>query len=234
MKKMLNVVVLTLAMNFLIVAGAVGWLYQSKHLDRERVSAIKEILFPKALEAEATTQPSDPDQATTQPILRLEELLARQSGRSASEQVEFIRHAFDTQSAQLERRAREISDLQRQVELAKQQYSRDHETLQKQRKQLADEQQEAEKLAGDKGFQDSLALYNSMPPKQVKSIFMSLDEQTVVNYMQAMQPRTAAKIIKEFKAPEETARIQKILEKIRQAQANAASTAGATAAPSKE
>ena len=141
-----------------------------------------------------------------------------------------VRHA----EQQLERRAREIADLQRQVELAKQQYSRDHGDLEKQKKLLADQQQEAEKLAGDKGFQDSLALYNSMPPKQVKSIFMSLDEQTVVNYMQAMQPRTAAKIIKEFKTPEETAHVQKILEKIRQAQANAASAASAVSAPSKE
>ena len=59
MKKMLNIVVLTLAMNFLLVAGGVGWLYQSKHLDRERVTAIKQILFPNAVDAEATTRPSD-------------------------------------------------------------------------------------------------------------------------------------------------------------------------------
>ena len=60
-----------------------------------------------------------------------------------------------------------------------------------------------------------------MPPKQVKQIFATLDDQTVVNFLQAMEPRTAAKIIKEFKTDDEVARMQKVLEKMRQAQASA-------------
>jgi len=220
MKKLFNVLVLTLAMNFLAIAGIVGWMVQTKKLDREKVQAIKEIVFPKPAPEVPTTQPSD-QAPTTQPIMRLEELLAKSTGRSASEQVEFIQHTFDAQMALLDRRQRELIDLQRQVELSKQQEAKDRTALDGQKKALDAREQEAARLASDKGFQDALQLYNTMPAKQVKQVFMGLDDTTVMNYLQAMQPRNAAKIIKEFKAPEETDRIKKILEKMRLAQANA-------------
>ena len=229
MKKLFNVLVLTLAVNFLAVAGLVGWMVQSKKLDREKVQAIKELLFPKPVEEAATTQPSEAS-PTTQPIMRLEELLAKASGRSASEQVEFIQHAFDAQMALLDRRQRELIDLQRQVDLSKQQEAKDRAALTAQKQALDAREQQATRLASDKGFQDAMQLYNTMPAKQVKQVFMGLDDQTVMNYLEAMQPRTAAKIIKEFKAPEETDRIKKILEKMRLAQGGLDSGAPAAAA----
>jgi len=213
MKKLLNVIVLALAANFLVLAGGVGYLRYTDHLDREKVLAVKDILFPKPVEAAPTTQPADP---TTQPMLKLETLLAQQSGRSASEQVEFIQHTFDAQMAQLDRRQRELADLQRQVDLAKQQIARDRGAVDEQRKTVESREQQAAKLATDKGFQDCLSLYRSMPGKQVKTIFLSLDDRTVGQYLQAMEPRAAARIVKEFKSPEETQFIQKVLERIRQ------------------
>lgn len=220
MKKLFNVLVLTLAVNFLAIAGAVGWLHQTKRLDREKALAIREILFPRLIEPD---QPARQPAASpaTQPILRLEELLARSAGRPATEQVQFIQHAFDTQSVQLERRERELNDLQRQVELAKQQFARDRGTIERQRSELTAREEEATRLAADKGFQDSLELYKTMPGKQVKSIFMMLDDATVVRYLQAMEPRAAARIMKEFKNPAEVTRMQTIMETMRQSSAQA-------------
>jgi Rod binding domain-containing protein len=57
-----------------------------------------------------------------------------------------------------------------------------------------------------------------MPAKQVKTIFMTLSATTVQQYLEAMQPRAAAKIMKEFKTPGETVFIQQVLENMRQAQ----------------
>src|SRR5437879_2805597 len=114
MKRILNVFVLVLALNFLAIAGVLGWLVQSKHLDRGKLLAIRDIVLPRPVEV-PTTQPSNGDAPTTQPMMRLEELLARTAGRSASDQVEYIQHAFDAQMAQLDRRARELNDQQRQV-----------------------------------------------------------------------------------------------------------------------
>jgi len=218
MKKLFNVFVLTLALNFLTLAGAVGWLWQSKRLDRAKIDAIRDIVFAKKLDG-PTTRPASDEAPTTQPIMRLEELLARATGRTAAEQVEFIQHSFDAQVAQLDRRQRELNDLQRQVDLAKAQLTKDRTTLDGDQKSLAAQQQQANRLAGDKGFQDSLLRYQAMPSKQVKQIFMTLDEETVTNYLQMMEPRNAARIIKEFKTAEEVARIQKVLERMRLAQA---------------
>ena len=98
---------------------------------------------------------------------------------------------------------------------------RDRVALRREKLELKKKEEQATKLASDQGFQDALARYIAMQPRQVKQIFSTLDDQTVVNFLQAMEPRTAAKIIKEFKTDSEIARVQKILEMMRQAQASA-------------
>src|SRR5688572_9480400 len=225
MKKLINVIVMVLAINFLAVAGGGVYLHQAGRLDKEKVHAIGQILFPPPKPAEPTTQPSERDGATTQPILRLEQLLAQHAGRPAGEQVEYIQRSFDAQMAQLDRRHRELGDLQRQIDLAKQQMERDRAMLGKSQTELVAKQDEAARLATDKGFQDSLALYNSMPSKQVKAIFLTLDDASVVRYLQNMQPRIASRIIKEFKTPDEVRRIKGILEQMSGGATTAASTA---------
>jgi len=230
-KKFLSVIILVLGMNFLALAGGAGWLFKTGHLDRDRVMAMKKILFPppEAPPADAAAA----GDATTRPSARLDALLARASGRTGAEQVEFIQQTFDAQAAQLDRRERELNDLQRQVDLAKDQMSRDRAKVEQDRKELAARRQQDTKLASDKGFQDSLQLYASMPPKNVKTIFLSLSDEVVQQYLEAMAPRDAAKIIKEYKTPEELSRIQTVLERMRTASTPAAaqSTAQAPTSP---
>jgi hypothetical protein len=235
LKQLWNILVLTLALNFVLVAGTVAYLHQTGRLTPAKVQEVKAVLFPPPAQPQAATQPAVAavDPATTQPVLRLEHLLAQQSGRPATEQIEFIRHSFDAQMAHLDRRQRELADLQRQVEAARQQLARDREQLGTERAALAAREEEAARLASDQGFQDSLELYNSLPPKQVKTIFMTLDDRTVTQYLRAMQPRTAARVVKEFKTPDELARAQRVLELMRQAEANAAAAAAAAGASPK-
>jgi hypothetical protein len=217
LKKILNVIVLTLAMNFLLVLAGSGWLLKSSHMDRDKFTEVKKLLFATS---EPTTEPASTQPvATTEPADRLAELLAKASGRPAGEQVDFIRQAFDTQMAELDRKQRELADLQHQIDLARNQTKLDRTKIDQQQKDLQTQADQQTKLAADKGFQDTLELYNVMPAKQVKTIFMTLSDETVMQYLQAMEPRVASKIIKEFKLPEETTRIQKVLEKIRLSQA---------------
>jgi hypothetical protein len=215
-KKLFGTISMLLALNFLALAGGVGWLWKTGQLDKEKAQAIREVIFPKPEPDVPATQPVA--ESELPPALRLDELLAKASGRTAGEQVEFIRHSFDAQMAQLDRRHRDLTDLKAQVDLASSQLAKDRAALEEAQKQLTQRQQQATKLASDKGFQDSLLLYNSMPARQVKTVFMTLNEDTVQQYLQAMQPRTATKIIKEFKTPEELERIQKVLEKMRKAE----------------
>ena len=214
MKRLCDLLVLTLALNFLALAGVVGWLYQSGHLDKAKVAQVKEVLFPPPAPPAPTTRPAA-DDPTTRPAFQLDELLAKHANLSAGEQVDFIRQTFDAQMAQLDRRSRELADLKTQIDLANARLAADREALAADRKKLADEQEKAKKLATDQGFQDSLNLYNSMPAKQVKTVFMSLTDDAMLQYLQAMDARTAGKIIKEFKTPEEMDRVQRILERMR-------------------
>jgi hypothetical protein len=223
MKKFFSLIVLLLAVNFIAAAGGVGWLVQSGHLDKDKIKQVRELLFPPPVIAAATTQPSQADSATTRPTLRLVDLMSQQVGRSASEQVDFIQHAFDTQMLQLDSKQAALTHLQSLVDSANQQLALDRAALDKKSSELDAREQEQTRLQSDKGFQDSLALYNSMTSKQVKTIFMTLNEQTVEQYLDAMQPRTAAKIIKEFnKSPAETDFIQRVLERMRLSQASTA------------
>jgi hypothetical protein len=217
-KKLLQVIMALLAINFLAAGAGVGWLVQTKRLDKEKVHAIREIVFPATTQA-STSQPAEAS-ATTKPSDLLDALLAKSAGRTPAEQVETLQRNFDAQMAQLDRRERELADLQRQVELSKQQMARDRTALDAEKKSLDTQKQQNAKLASDKGFQDSLALYNTMAGKQVKQIFLSMTDDQIVQYLQAMEPRSAARIIKEFKSADEIARIQKVMEKMRQAQAS--------------
>jgi flagellar motility protein MotE (MotC chaperone) len=227
LKKILNVIVLTLAMNFLLVVAGSAMLLKTSHMDRDKFTAVKKLLFETS---QPTTEPASTEPvATTEPADRLADLLAKASGRPAGEQVSFIRQAFDTEMAELDRKQRELADLQHQIDLARTQTATDRAKIEQGQKDLVAQQEEQSKLASDKGFQDSLELYNAMPAKQVKTIFMTLSDDTVMQYLVAMEPRAAGKIIKEFKLPEETIRIQKVLEKIRQSQA--APNPAAPAAP---
>lgn len=214
MKKLWDILMMTLAFNFLALAGGVGWLYQTGRLDHARIMAVKDVLFPKPVTA-PTTQPSG-DSPPPDGIKRLEELLAKNAGkRTAAEQVALIQQNFDATMYQLDQRERTVQDLERQVAAENQKLAKDRATLDADRQALTAREKEADRLANDKGFQDTLALYNAMPPKQAKSVFMTLDDATVAQYLDAMEPRNAARIIKEFKTPDETERIKRILEKMR-------------------
>lgn len=226
MKKLWSVFVLTLAVNFLAVAGGVAYLYKDGRLDKARFEAIRKVLYPPPAPAPAT-QPAGG--RSSEPVLRLGELLEGKSGLTSTEQLEFIQQTFDARMAAMDRRQRELADLQRQVDMANQALARDRATLDAETKQLADREQLAATLAADKGFQDSLALYQSMPTKQVKQVFMSMDDETAKRYLQAMEPRGATKIVREFKTPEEVQRIQRVLDLMRNP-GNATTAANAAAA----
>jgi len=217
MKKFFSVIAWTLALNFLAAVGGIVWLYKSGKLDREKVHQIKELVFAPATQpVEEQPEPRDP---TTQPTLKLEEMLAKVSGRSASEQVEFMQKTFEAERMILDRRLEDLRNQRRTLEEAKRQADKEREKLVADQKKLAAAQQEQAKLVSDKGFQDTLGLYTTMPPRQVKTIFMTMSDETMVQYLRAMEPRTASKIMKEFKTADEEARIAKVMEKMREPQA---------------
>ncbi len=217
MKKLLSAIVFVLAINFLAVLGGVGWLFQSGKMDREKLGLIKDMLFaePKPPEVVAT-QPATQPAATEPTTLKLDELLAKYAGRRTGEQVELIQQSIDAQAVALDRRSRELDDLMQQILREKEELARKTASLDSDRQQLTEQEKKQVADASDKGFQDSLKLLMAMPGKQAKAAFMDLDDPTVARYLQAMPPRSASKIIKEFKTPVEQTRINLVLDRMRQ------------------
>ena len=221
MKKLWNILVLALAINFIAVLAGVAYLYQSKRLDRARVDAIRELLFPPVAPdaaAAAATQPAEAS-STTQPTQKLDDLLATHSGRPAAEQAQFLQRTFDSRMAQLDFRQREVAALHDLVRNAEAKLTAERKAFEARRDALEAREQEATRLAADQGFQDSLELYGTMKPKQVKDVFAKLPDDVVVRYLRAMEPRDASKILAEFKAPAELERLKKLMEQVRSAAA---------------
>src|SRR5437588_3652096 len=92
MKKLLTVLMVTLALNFLAAVGGAAYLYSIGALAKEKVTAIKGVLFPAT--TQAVEEKKDQPEASTQPTYKLEELLTKVSGRPAGEQVEFMQRFF--------------------------------------------------------------------------------------------------------------------------------------------
>lgn len=216
MKKLFDVLMLVLAINFIVVAVGVVYLFHDGKLDKDKVKQIRELVF-------TTTQPTTQQtaSATTKPAGGLDQLLAQETGHTAAEQVEYMQRSFDAQQETLDRRQQELLNLKTQVDLAQAKLSKDRADLLAEKKRLQDQESEAARQAADKGFQDALALYEAMPAKQAKDVFMGLDDGTVVRFIDAMDPLQASKILKEFKSPDETVRVGKLLERIRQSQVSA-------------
>jgi hypothetical protein len=213
-KKLGVLVLFVLSLNFLAVAGGVGYLIGTGKLDKEKGKEIAKILFPEPVPTtQPTTQPSDSD--PDDPLLSIDELLVKTTGMSAAQQNEFLRSTFESMSAQLDRQRREVMDLRRQVDFAQVQLAKDRATLDQRHQELNTRDQQQTAAATDKGFQESLAVYDAMKAKQVKDIFVSLEEETVVRYLQAMDPRRVSSILKEFKTPEELSKAQSLLEQMR-------------------
>jgi len=220
MKRILNVVVLTLAMNFALAAGGVGWLAATGHLTRQRMADVRKTLFPPpATQPAPMAAPSAADAVADDPVSRLGSLLAKAAGRPPGERLEAVQAAQDIDLAELDRRQREAADVRRQADLAESQAKADRDAVERDRQALTAQHDQEVAAAADKGFQDSLTLYGTLPPRQVKAIFASLPDDTVQRYLQAMDPQQAGKIMKEFKSPAEVQRLQQVLEKIRQAPA---------------
>jgi hypothetical protein len=219
MKRLLNILTITLALNFVAMAAGAYYLYSTGALSREKMAAIKLVMYPATTQGTVVTgdavDKKDGSAAATQPTLKLDELLARVASRPAGEQVEFIQRTFDARAVQVDRRLREVEAREDALARAQQALDEARKQFAAQQKRLDERERALAKDAEDKGFTDTLAMYDSMQARQVKDVFAGLDDATVTRYLRAMEPGRAAKILKEFKSPEETQRVQRLLEAIR-------------------
>ncbi len=202
MKALFNLIALVAIANLLIISGLVGYLIFSGKLNADSADKIAAILRGEQLipASQAATQP------TTAPSTQI---------ATTQQAKPFSLDMLEVQQAMLERERRLIEDRYSRVKDAEFKLLKDREAFLQQKKEFYKQVELFQKASKDEGFEKALALYSKMPPKLVKEDFMKLDIDVVVAYLMNMSKMTAAKILKEFKTPEEQKRRQEILEKIR-------------------
>ncbi|MGF1632335.1 MAG: hypothetical protein ACFCVE_00655 [Phycisphaerae bacterium] len=217
LKRILSAITMALAVNFLLLAGAAGYLWTSAGVDREKIDAMKAVLWPEPT-AEDSAEASGEETEADGPIDQLTALLDAKSDLPDDYDAAGARTLTPEAVAELDRRRRELLDMRRQIEMARAQLAQQRAEIERREQALADRQALWTATARDEGFQQTLALYEGMSSKQVKELFMQLDDNTVISYLRAMEPRKAAKLVKEFKSPPEVERITRIMESMRLAQ----------------
>lgn len=217
LQKIFSAIVIVLAINFIAIAVAAALLAQKAGLDREKVQAVREILFP----------PPDPDEsdpadsaAATQipeptPMEQLMALLDAQSGKPTEERVEDLQQTFDGRTVALTRARRELDDLQRQLDIASRRLLEQRTAFESSRQEWEQAVVDAAERSRDKGFADALQLYSQLPARQTKDIFLQLEEEVVLQFLQAMDPQPAAKVLKEYKTDAEIQKLRSLLEEMR-------------------
>jgi flagellar motility protein MotE (MotC chaperone) len=202
MKTLYNLLALIAIANLLIIGGFVSFLAVSGRLTDQSAKTIAAALRGEKMIPAATTQPATvpSSQPTTQAV--------HGPGTSSFDGIEM-------QLARLERSGKEIDDRYTRLKDAELKLIQDRETLTRRENEFQEQLKVQQKASEDEGFNKALMLYTQMPPKAAKDDFMTLDVDIVVRYLTNMKKQDSAKILKEFKSPEEEKRRQEILERIR-------------------
>lgn len=225
LKKLVLVLIVTLAINFVALAAAAAMLAQKAQLDREKIEQVRDVLFPSTeepAEPEATAEPPEPT-----PMEQLLALLDAESGHGAEERVESVSRTVDSRFVTLSRIRRELADRSRQLDVAATKLANEREAFDAEVETWQGEMEAAIARASDEGYQKTLELYEQLQARQVKDLFLGLKDDVVLAYLRDMDPAAAAKVLKEFKTDEEADRVRRILEMMRRGETG---TAIATAA----
>ncbi len=214
LRKLWAVLLVTLAMNFLALLIAAAMVAQRAQLDAEKVKQVKEVLFPpESVEDSVIDDSATPPEPT--PMEQLMVLLDAQSGKPAEDRVVDVSRALDERAVTLDRTRRELEDRGRQIDEAATRLAADRSRLEAEQSAWTSRTAAAEARASDEGFKQALSLLAQLPAKAVKDVFMGMPDAEVVPLVRSMEPRQAAKVLKEFKTPPEMERLREVLDEIR-------------------
>lgn len=196
----------------------IGWLWQSDRLDRDRIGQTRALFSMTLPQAKLAAKQSDIDEQ--EKANDLNELAMRDNPPFSSHTSLAIIRAHQTQSDQA---ARNLEDTRK---LSLQMIDIERELLDKEKEEFAqmkaawDKDTIAErKRKTDEQFAQTVKIYESLSPKQSKQMLTILvtagNIDQAVSYLDAMNPRNAAKILKAFKTPEEMILATQLQEKLR-------------------
>lgn len=222
MKTLWNAICIVLFINVLALAGFAFWLNQTHRLSGDRVRRAIELFKPTASQEQAVKEQAarEADEAGKKAAERAH-LDAVSRGETTMQDRLREQEDRDTIEMQrLERKRRETADLQNQLEIYKTEFAKQKAELDAKRKEFEEFRSREEKLKTDADFQQAVQMYEKLPAKQAKEMFITLlsegKEPQVIDYLAAMQQRKASGVLKEFKTPEEIKVATELVQRLRE------------------
>ncbi|MHC4991147.1 MAG: hypothetical protein ACYTGC_09220 [Planctomycetota bacterium] len=215
MRTLWNMLSFMAVVNLLALLMFGGWLWRSGRLDRERLLQVRDLLGPTIVEAEARVEQialaaSQQEAAAREAARRADPPLAsdahvRQISRDLEQERLAHQHVLDAR-ARAEQQLRELLDRIEEGEAR----------LRAQQDQWETRRTDGERQTADEQFARVVKQLETIPSKQAKGILLELIRtdriDQAVRYLDAMSQRKAAKVISEFKTPEETRLATELLE----------------------
>jgi flagellar motility protein MotE (MotC chaperone) len=217
MKNLRSATTFVALMNLAAIAGLVGWLALTGRLSRGRLDAVRAI-FAQTVQAEAAAG----EAAAADHRESLFDAIEREREEHPfPPSVEHVTRllSIEEQTNELRRRARsEIDVIADNLETAQERLAAEREAFAAEKAEWQRAQAALLEQRNNEQFRHVVDLLAQMPPKQARDILMAWaaadGPEDAASYLAALDPRTASKVLREFKTDEEKQLAGELLKQI--------------------
>ncbi len=229
MKTAWNMISFLAVVNLLALVLFTAWLWQSGRLDRRRIDAVRDMLS-QTIQAEAEAQQAAAETARQAEAERMDESLQSNPPLPSAQQINQLSAINAREQLTLQRLEDEKNMLVEQLRLQSQKMNQERAEFEAQRAAWEQATKADRERQADGQFQKTVTLYETLPAKQAKAMLVELVDRNqtaqAIAYLDAMDSRAAAKILRELKTDVENQLATELLEQLR--------TFGLTAKDAKE
>jgi len=216
MMRALWTVITTVALaNLLAVGGFVGWLVASDRLGLDRLEEIREMLSETRQAEEARLE----EERIEQERIETEEEAAQREALpplTAGDRLLLTSESAEATRQRLERMRREIEDLQRTIRAEADRLDERTGAFEQERAAFNAMRDQIAAVEGDEQFKKTVTLLEGLPPARASEMLLEIVDQgepeQAIAYLDALQSRTASKILAAIDDP---AMAAELLERLR-------------------
>lgn len=218
MKRLWNIISFIAVVNLLSLLLFGAWLWQSGRLDVERIDRVRELLAMTIADEQAAAE-ERAAQAEREQAEAAERAWRANPPLPSAAHVQQVSRAED-QADQAMRRVRdETARLQEQLDGRAAELDQREQAFRSARETWLGSIDAEKSRRSDEQFLQTVRQYETAPAKIARQWMIQLIDEggrdQVVAYLDAMNPRAASKILREFKTEEEAALATELLEELR-------------------
>lgn len=217
MKLLWTTISFTAVVNLLALGMFAGWLHQTGRIDMGRVEAVRELF---RLPVEEASRLAEKEAAERAADLQREAEAYRVENPlpAAARQIEHMAQ-LEARSHELQRRAvAETEQMREQLLAAQRRHAEDRTAFDRERAAWREQTEAMQAGVRDAQFRRVVGLLEQLRPKQAKDLVTQWatggDIDQAVRYLNAMNPRIAARVLAEFK-DDQTQVARELLERLR-------------------